>query len=218
MGEFKITFTLNEPFGPLEKMAEKATTEGREYEYSNESIIEMALSEYDVSIYCQGEKIFNATVNFNEFLYELLRFAFYAITGEVSKNVRSYGWSFKIPKELPNWLDNEVRILRGLLKNKFNKLASDLFLRSFLGSYDPTLVIYGFREDEYIYLVSVDYRKVCRVPVKEFVKVAINVTDKAIQELESCTRIFEENGIKGYLKIINDYKELLKNLKELSEE
>ncbi|WP_199919977.1 hypothetical protein [Thermococcus piezophilus] len=97
-------------------------------------------------------------------------------------------------------------------------MASDLFLRSFLGSYDPTLVIYGFREDEYIYLVSVDYRKVCRVPVKEFAKVAINVTDRAIQELESCTRIFEENGIKGYLKIINDYKELLKNLKELSEE
>jgi len=126
-------------------MAEKATTEGREYGYSNESIIERALSEYDVSIYCQGEEIFNATVNFNEFLYKLLRFAFYAITGEVPKNVRSYGWSLKIPKELPNWLDNEVRILRGLLKNKFNKLASDLFLRSFLGSYDPTLLICGFR-------------------------------------------------------------------------
>ena len=67
MVKFKITFTLDEPFGPLENMVKEAIMEGKEYGYSNKSIMEMALSEYDVFIYCQGEEVFNATVHFNEF-------------------------------------------------------------------------------------------------------------------------------------------------------
>jgi len=213
MVDFKITFKLEEPFGPLEKRARRAVTEGREHGYSDESIIEMALSEYDVSIRCREEEVFNATVHFNEFLHELFRFAFYAATGEVPEDVKSYGWSFKRLAELPNWLDKEVRTLRGLLGEEFNELTSGPFLRSFLGSYDPILIVYGFRKGGYMYFVSVDYRKVCRVPTIEFVKGAMNVAEEAILELESCTRVFDENGIRGYGEIINGYRGLIKRLK-----
>ena len=61
MVDFKITFKLEEPFGPLEKRARRTVTEGREHGYSDESIIETALSEYDVLISCRGEGVFNAT-------------------------------------------------------------------------------------------------------------------------------------------------------------
>ena len=134
-------FTLGESSGSLEKIVEEDIAAGKEYGYSKESIIEIALSEYDVFIHCQGKEVFNATVHFNEFLYELLRFAFYAMTGEVPKNMRSYGWSFKSSKELPDWLDEEVRTLRELLGGEFNELTSNLFLRSFLGSYDPRFIV-----------------------------------------------------------------------------
>ncbi|WP_240922840.1 hypothetical protein [Thermococcus sp. Bubb.Bath] len=165
MVEFKITFRLDEPFGPLEKMVKEAITEGKEYGYPNESIIEMALSEYDVFIYCQGKEIFNATVNFNEFLYELFRFAFYTITGEVPKNMKSYGWSFNSLEELPDWLYEEIKVLKQLLGQEFTELTSKLFLRSFLGSYDPTVVVYAFKKDGYVYFVNIDYRKVCNLPL-----------------------------------------------------
>ena len=58
-----------------------------------------------------------------------------------------------------------------------------------------------------------DYRKVCKVSIKEFVKIVMNVTEDAIQELESYTPIFEKNGIKGYQEMINDYKRLLEKLR-----
>ncbi|MBO8174868.1 MAG: hypothetical protein H0Z18_06375 [Thermococcus sp.] len=49
------------------------------------------------------------TVNFNAYLHEFLRSVFYAITGEVPKNVRFYGWSFKSLTELPNWLGRKSK-------------------------------------------------------------------------------------------------------------
>ena len=159
MRELEVIFTLDESFGPLEKRAEGAIIVGEEHGYSNESIVEIALSEYDVIIRCWGEKVFNATVHFNEFLYELLRFAFYATVDEIPDNVKSYGWSFNGIDELPNWLDREVRTLKDILREEFNELTSNPFLRSFLGSYDPRLVVYGFRKkDRHIYFVSVDYQ------------------------------------------------------------
>ncbi|AEH25313.1 hypothetical protein PYCH_16470 [Pyrococcus yayanosii CH1] len=217
MVDFKITFKLEEPFGPLERMIKEAITEGKNYGYPEESIIEIALSEYDVSIYCQGEELFNATVHFNEFLYELFRFVFYAATGEIPEDVKSYGWSFNSIDELPNWLDKEVRVLRGLLGDEFDELTSSSFLRSFLGSYDPRLIVYGFRKGSHLYFVSVDYRKVRKVPISEFVKSAMNVIEDAISELGSCTHIFDGNGIGEYRKIINDYKRLLNFLKKKPE-
>ncbi len=157
MRKFKITFKLEEPFGPLEKMIKEAIIEGKNYGYPEESIIETALSEYDVLIHCRGEEVFNATVHFNEFLYELFR--------------------------------------------------------SFLGSYDPRLIVYGFRKDGHLYFVSMDYWKVCRIPTSEFVKSAMNVAEEAILELESRTHLFEENGIRRYGEMINRYRELIKRLK-----
>ena len=213
MRKFKITFKLEEPFGPLEKMIKEAIIEGKNYGYPEESIIETALSEYDVLIHCRGEEVFNATVHFNEFLYELFRFAFYAATGEIPEDVKSYGWSFNSIDELPNWLDKEVRTLRDLLGEEFNELTSSPFLRSFLGSYDPRLIVYGFRKDGHLYFVSMDYWKVCRIPTSEFVKSAMNVAEEAILELESCTHLFEENGIRRYGEMINRYRELIKRLK-----
>lgn len=56
----------------------------------------------------------------------------------------------------------------------------------------------------------------CRVPVGEFVGVVVETVEGAVRELESATQIFEENGIKEYGKMINDYKKLLRELKELS--
>ncbi|WP_245612386.1 hypothetical protein [Palaeococcus ferrophilus] len=143
MVNFKITLKLEEPFGPLEKRARRAVTGGKEHGYSDESIIETVLSEYDVTISCRVEEVFNATVHLNEFLYELFRFAFYAVTGKVPEDVKSCRWSFKRLAELPDWLDEEVRVLRGLLGEEFNELTSSPFLRSFLGSYDPILIVYG---------------------------------------------------------------------------
>lgn len=213
MVNFKITFKLEEPFGPLEKMIKEAVIEGKNYGYPEESIIETALSEYDVLISCRGEEVFNATVHFNEFLYELFRFVFYAATGEIPEDVKSYGWSFNSIDELPNWLDKEVRILRELLGDEFDELTSSSFLRSFLGSYDPILIVYGFRKGGYLYFVSVDYRKVCKVPISEFVKGAMNVIEEAISKLESCTHVFDGNGIGGYREMIDDYKRLLNFLK-----
>ncbi|WP_258083521.1 hypothetical protein [Thermococcus thermotolerans] len=214
MVNFKITFKLEEPFGPLEKMIKEAVIEGKNYGYPEESIIETALSEYDVLIHCQREEVFNATVHFNEFLYELFRFAFYAATGEIPEDVKSYGWGFNSIDELPNWLDKEVRILGELLGDEFDELTSSPFLRSFLGSYDPILIVYGFRKGGYLHFVSVDYRKVCKVPISEFVKGAMNVIEEAILELESCTRVFEENWIKEYQEMIDDYKRLLNFLRK----
>ncbi|MDI3475877.1 MAG: hypothetical protein PWQ95_1605 [Thermococcaceae archaeon] len=215
MVNFKITFKLEEPFGPSEKRARRAVTEGKEHSYSDESIIETVLSEYDVSISCRVEEVFNATVHLNEFLYELFRFAFYAVTGEVPEDVKSYGWSFKRLAELPDWLDEEVKVLRGLLGEEFNELTSSPFLRSFLGSYDPILIVYGFRKGKYMYLVNVDYRKVCRVSTSEFLRSVMNVAEEAITELESCTRVFDENGIRRYREMIDGYRRLTKRLKNL---
>ncbi|QDA31166.1 hypothetical protein FH039_05540 [Thermococcus indicus] len=213
MVDFKITFKLEGPFDPLEKRAGRIVTEGMKHGYSHESIIDTVLSEYDVLIRCRGEEVFNATVYLNEFLYELLRFAFYAVTGEVPEDVKSCGWGFNSMDELPNWLDEEVRTLGNLLGEEFNELTSGPFLRSFLGSYDPRLIVYGFRKGGHLYFVSVDYRKVCRVPTSEFVKVAMNVIEEAIVELESCTHVFDGNGIGEYREMIDDYKRLLNFLK-----
>lgn len=165
--------------GPWKKRARRTVTEGKEHGYSDESIIETVLSEYDVTISCRVEEVFNATVHLNEFLYELFRFAFYAVTGEVPEDVKSYGWSFKRLAELPDWLDEEVRVLRGLLGEEFNELISSPFLTS------------------------------------EFLRRVMNVAEEAITELESCTRVFDENGIRRYREMIDGYRELTKRLKNL---
>ena len=213
---FEIIFTLDESFGPLKKRVEEAIIEGKEHGYSNEAIIDTALSEYDVSIRCQGKEFFDATVSFSEFLHELFRFAFYALTGEVPAELKSQGWSFNGLNELPKWLDSEVKILRELLGNDFEEATSRSFLRSFFGSYDPRLVVYGFRKGGYIYLVSVDYRKVCRVPISEFVEETRRVIERALQELGTCTHLFEREGIREFQEILSKYDKLLKRLKNLS--
>ncbi|WP_245612385.1 hypothetical protein [Palaeococcus ferrophilus] len=66
-----------------------------------------------------------------------------------------------------------------------------------------------------MYLVNVDYRKVYRVSTSEFLRSVMNVAGEAITELESCTRVFDENGIRRYREMIDGYRELTKRLKNL---
>ncbi len=90
-GEFRAVFVLDDSFGPLKRRAKEVVMDGKGHDYPSESIIGTTLNGYDVVIYCDGREVFNATVYFNEFLYELLRFGFYAITGEIPENLEFHG-------------------------------------------------------------------------------------------------------------------------------
>ncbi|USS40965.1 hypothetical protein NF865_01730 [Thermococcus aggregans] len=214
MEDFEITFTLDEPFGPLKKRIKEIIGLEREYEYSEASIIEITLNEYDVFIYYQGEEFFNATVNFDEFLYEILRFALYALSSEIPKNTKSYGGSFNNIDELPEWLNKEVKVLKGLLKDKFDELTSMPFLRSSLGSYDPILRTYVFRHRDEFYIVNIDYRKVAVLPAREFTVVILKTVEDAINELETGVGISEKHGIKEYKRLLMDIRLLVGKLRE----
>ena len=78
------------------------------------------------------------------------------------------------------------------------------------------------KKDRHIYFVIslawTTSQKVCVVLSEEFTKTTIKVIEDAIQELESCTHVFEENGIKEYQKMINDYRRLLKKLRDALQE
>ncbi|MBO8174875.1 MAG: hypothetical protein H0Z18_06410 [Thermococcus sp.] len=147
------------------------------------------------------------------FLLDLIALAFYAVSGDIPKRIDFYGMMLENIHDTPKWLKEDVKVLEEILKEKSKILTLTPVFYSVLGSYDPTVPMFAFKERDTLYLVSIPYKQVVKLETKRFARYVAEVVEMALRELNGYIPLFEEYGINEYAKRINTLKDVWELLK-----
>ncbi|KUJ99515.1 MAG: Uncharacterized protein XD43_0811 [Thermococcales archaeon 44_46] len=214
MKEFEIKFKFYGGYETFDRMGREIIEHGLENGESPDVIITKCLEEYEAWMYYKGNEIFQATVDFDVFVSDLIALAFYSLRGDVPGNIDFNGRIFTDMSQLPGWWRKEAEKARAILEERFGIVTTNPVFCSTFGSYDPTVIIFAFTEGEDLHLVSTTYNKVARLSARKIAEYVAEVVGMAITELEKHIGLFEEFGIKEYaerVKTLREKWELLKS-------
>jgi len=207
MEGFKIQFKFYGGYGTFERIGREIIERGLENGESHDVIVTKCLEEYEAWIYYKGNEIFQATVDFDVFISDLIALGFYAFHGNVPGNLDFNGGIFTDMDQLPEWWGNEAKKAKAILEEGFEIVTTSPVFYSTFGSYDPTVIIFAFTEKEDLYLVSTTYGQVARLGTRRIAEYVVEITEAAIAELESHIGLFEEFGIKEYAERVEALRE-----------
>ncbi len=213
MKEFEIRFKFYGGYETFERMGREIIERGLENGESPDVIITKCLEEYEAWMYYKENEIFQATVDFDVFVSDLIALAFYALRGDVQGNIDFNGRIFTGVNQLPGWWRKEAEKARAILEERFGIVTANPVFYSTFGSYDPTLIIFAATEGEDLYLVSTTYNQVAKLSARKIAEYVAEVVRTAIAELENHIELFEGFGIKEYAGRVKTLREKWRLLK-----
>ncbi|ASJ12471.1 hypothetical protein [Thermococcus thioreducens] len=212
MEDFEVQFKFYGGYEKFEKLGKEIIERGINKGDSHELIITKCLEEYEVWMFYRRNEIFQATVNFEVFLLDLTALAFYAVLSDIPREVDFNGMMLKNVHDIPEWLTEDVEILKEILKGRPEILTLTPVFYSVFGSYDPTVPMFAFKKIDTLYLISIPYKQVAELETEIFAGYVAGIVKTALGELSGYIPLFEEHGISEYTSLINDVEEAWKLL------
>ena len=115
---FEIRFEFCAGYKRFEELCGEIIKRGINNGDSHETIITKCLEEYEVWMFYKGNEIFQATVDFEVFLLNLIALAFYAVLSDIPGEIDFNGVMLKNTHDIPEWLKEDVEVLKNILEKK----------------------------------------------------------------------------------------------------